>query len=233
MLLISDFGISSKGLTWINSVLAWNIAWNWRKKAQNIKKIGSIFWTGDKGKTTSFKWFFQVRSSVLFFEDVKHLGCQAVNKTNENMNWVKEFVLKNRRITILEFASMLGIAIGSVQSILKHQLYMLRLATNYVPHACHTVLSVHEIKWLSYSSYLLTRSSALGLPLFPKIMMDWKGNKFLYSCHHDPTKILGHLSNCKPCTSQNSSNSGAIAWLAAWSPKQTIQNGTTSVGRCH
>lgn len=175
--------------------------------------------------------FFQVQSSVLFFEDVKHFGCQAVIKTNENVDWVKKLVLKNRRITVMEFASMLGIAIGSVQSILKHKLYMLWLATKYVPHTCHSDLSVNEIKWLSYSSSLLTRSSALGLPLFPKIMVDWKESRFHYSCHHDPNKILGHLSNCKQCTSQNSSNSGAIAWFAAWSPKQTIQKGTTSVGR--
>jgi hypothetical protein len=138
---------------------------------------------------------------VLFFEDVRHLGCQAVSKTNENVAWVKELVLKNRKISILEFSSILRIAIGSVQSILKHKLYMLWLATKYVSHTCHSVLSVNEIKWLSYSSSLLTRSSASGLPLFLRIKRDWKGSRFLYSCHHDTTKILGHLSNCKQCTS--------------------------------
>ena len=162
---------------------------------------------------------FPSSEQCVVFEDAKHLGCEAVNKTNENVDWVKELVLKNRRITILEFASMLGIAIGSVQSILTHKLYMLWLATKYVPYTCHSDLSVNKIKWLSYSASLLTRSSALGLPLFPKIVTDWKGSRFHYSCHCDPTKILGHLSNCKQCTSQNSSNSGAIAWLAAWSPK--------------
>jgi hypothetical protein len=82
---------------------------------------------------------------------------------------VKELVLKNRKISILEFASILGIAIGSIQSILKHKLYMLRLATKYAPHTCHSVLSVNEIKRLSYSSFLLTRYSVLGLPFFPEI----------------------------------------------------------------
>lgn len=112
---------------------------------------------------------------------------------------------ENRRISILEFASILRIATGSVQSILKHKQYVLWLATKYVPHTCHSILSINEIKWLSYSSSLLTRSSALGLPLFPKIMKNWKGSRFHYSCHHDPTKILGQSSNCKQCNSQNSS----------------------------
>jgi hypothetical protein len=132
----------------------------------------------------------------LFFEGVKHSGCQAANITNENVACINELVLKNRRISILEFASMLGIAIGSVQSILKYKLYMLWLATNNIPHTCLSVLSVNELKWLSYSSFLLTRSSALGLPLFLTIMTDLKGSRFHYSCHHDPTKILGHMSNC-------------------------------------
>jgi hypothetical protein len=47
---------------------------------------------------------------------------------------VKELVHKNRRISIHEVASMLGISFGSLQSILKDNLNMHWIAAKFVPH---------------------------------------------------------------------------------------------------
>jgi hypothetical protein len=116
------------------------------KSHRIFKKLTVSFENETRERPQVLSGFSKFRAVCCFFEGVKHSGCQAVNKTNENVALVKELVLKNRRISILEFASMLGIASGSVQSILKHKPYMLWLATKYVPHTCHSVLSVNKIK---------------------------------------------------------------------------------------
>ena len=51
--------------------------------------------------------------------DAESLGHPMARKINENVNQAEELVLRNRRITIHEVVNMLGIAFGSVQSILK------------------------------------------------------------------------------------------------------------------
>jgi hypothetical protein len=47
-----------------------------------------------------------------------------MSKADKNVDWVKELVHENSRITICEVANMLGISYGSVQSILKDNLNM-------------------------------------------------------------------------------------------------------------
>jgi predicted HTH transcriptional regulator len=55
-------------------------------------------------------------------EDSENLGHPLVSKTDENMDQMKEFVLENRRITVLQVANMLEIMFASVQNILKDNL---------------------------------------------------------------------------------------------------------------
>ena len=54
-----------------------------------------------------------------FAKNGNDLGLPLISKTDENMNWEKEPVLENRRITICEAADKLGIHLTSVQNITK------------------------------------------------------------------------------------------------------------------
>jgi hypothetical protein len=51
---------------------------------------------------------------------------------DRNMGRLKELVLKNRRLTIHEIADMVRISYGSVQSILKDSLKVLKIATIFM-----------------------------------------------------------------------------------------------------
>jgi hypothetical protein len=57
---------------------------------------------------------------------------QSVSKTGESVYQVMDFVLKNRRITVLEFANMLEVLFHSVQGIFKDSLYVCQIAASLV-----------------------------------------------------------------------------------------------------
>jgi len=54
-------------------------------------------------------------------EDVEHWRQPSVSKLHENVDYVKEFILVNKRITICEVTNMLGISHGLVQRTIKDE----------------------------------------------------------------------------------------------------------------
>jgi len=73
------------------------------------------------------------KTSVTPVEDAEHSGCQSTSKTGENMDQVKDFVLKNRIMSICKLL-MLEISFGSVLSILKDSLNVRQIAAKFVPN---------------------------------------------------------------------------------------------------
>jgi len=67
------------------------------------------------GKNTSFEWFAESKSSMSSVEDVKQWRQLSVSKLHENVDYVKEFILLNERITLCEVTVMLGITLGLFQ----------------------------------------------------------------------------------------------------------------------
>jgi hypothetical protein len=63
-------------------------------------------------------------------EDAEHTGRPPTSKTDENVDSVKERVLKNRTVTICDTVHMQVISYMSVQRILKDHLNMCQLAVN-------------------------------------------------------------------------------------------------------
>jgi len=53
---------------------------------------------------------------------------------DENADKVKELILQDKRLTVLETANMLEISLGTIQSILKQNLNMCHIPAKYVPH---------------------------------------------------------------------------------------------------
>lgn len=93
------------------------------------------------GRTQVFEWFAKLKSGVTCVKDAERAGRPSTSKTDEN-----ELVHENRRITIRELADTINISFGSVQSILKDNLNMCRIAAKFVPHllseeqkSCHHV----------------------------------------------------------------------------------------------
>jgi len=58
---------------------------------------------------------------LLHISDVSHVKplLKRLYGTDENADKVKELILQNKRLTVLEIANMLEISFGTIQSILK------------------------------------------------------------------------------------------------------------------
>lgn len=99
------------------------------------------------------------------------------------MDWVKWLVIRNRRITVHEIASMLGISSGAIQSIFKNSLNSVRLLPNsfstcfvcvwisaWKQNACNSTLSLVT----RFSAVLLPSMSELEMALRGRIVNDFK-----------------------------------------------------------
>lgn len=85
------------------------------------------------GKSQAFEWFSKFKRGVTSVKDENRLGRPTSSKTNKNIDRVREMVLNDRRITIRELSDALALSFGSVQSILKDDLNMRRIAAKFVP----------------------------------------------------------------------------------------------------
>ena len=81
-------------------------------------------------KKNVYKLFQEGRENV---NDEPRSGRPSTSKTDENVQEVKEIVLKNRRITIREIADDLNISFGSCQSIIMDVFGMTRVSAKFVP----------------------------------------------------------------------------------------------------
>jgi len=88
----------------------------WDRSYRNIQNIGSSFYRADSGKNRVSEWLFKFKRSVTSVEDSERSGCPSTGKTDEDVEQVKELLLKNRRNTIHSVADMFRILLRSVQS---------------------------------------------------------------------------------------------------------------------
>jgi hypothetical protein len=58
------------------------------------------------GRTQVFEWRSKFKTSVTSVEDAEHSGCPSTSKRGENVDQVKEFVLKIRIINICKVANV-------------------------------------------------------------------------------------------------------------------------------
>ncbi|KYQ49655.1 hypothetical protein ALC60_11269 [Trachymyrmex zeteki] len=79
-------------------------------------------------KKNVYKWYKLFQEGRENVNDEPRSGRPSTSKTDENVQEVKEIVLKNRRITIREIVDDLNISFGSCQSILTDVLGMTRVS---------------------------------------------------------------------------------------------------------
>jgi len=83
-------------------------------------------------KKNVYKWYKLFQEGRENVNDEPRSGRPSTSKNDENVQEVKEIVLKNRRITIREIADDLNISFGSCQSILTDVLGMTRVSAKFV-----------------------------------------------------------------------------------------------------
>ena len=80
-----------------------------------------------------YKWYKLFQEDQENVEDEPRPGRPSTSTTDENVEAVKEIVLKNRRSTIREVAEDVGISVGSCHDILSDVLSMRRVSAKFVP----------------------------------------------------------------------------------------------------
>jgi hypothetical protein len=85
------------------------------------------------GRTECFEWFSRFKAGRTSVEDDERSGCLATSKTDANIEKVREAVHEDRRQSIQDIASAVGISYGSCKSILTEILNMRRVAAKFMP----------------------------------------------------------------------------------------------------
>ncbi|XP_071649994.1 protein GVQW3-like [Temnothorax longispinosus] len=101
--------------------------------ARTLEMLKKCFGNDTLEKTVVYQWHERFRSGRKSVKDDKRSGRPSTSKTDENVDKVKEIVVKNRKLTIRELAEDLNIAYGSVQDILVNDLGFRRVAAKLVP----------------------------------------------------------------------------------------------------
>ncbi|KYN11406.1 hypothetical protein ALC57_16419 [Trachymyrmex cornetzi] len=103
------------------------------KCSKTLEMLTVAYGESTLSKKNVYKWYKLFQEGRENVNDEPRSGRPSTSKTDENVQEVKEIVLKNRRITIREIADDLNISFGSCQSILTDVLGMTRVSAKFVP----------------------------------------------------------------------------------------------------
>lgn len=81
-----------------------------------------------------FEWFSRFKNGRDSLEDDSRAGRPVTARNDENVNRVRALLDDNRRTSIKNIAGQLGIATGTVHSILHDDLNMRKVCAKFVPH---------------------------------------------------------------------------------------------------
>jgi len=129
---ICDFGIPGKSQIWKNGVFASDFCLKLGKMLWNFLNIANNFWRVHIVKITSSWMVFPSPKMVWPLLKLPNAEDSHYSKIDENVDKVKQLVLKTRRLILHEVDNMLGIQFFSVQSSLKENLNMYWIATQCV-----------------------------------------------------------------------------------------------------
>jgi hypothetical protein len=85
--------------------------------------------------STVAQWVRRFTSGRESFEDNPRIGRPVTAITQANIHAVEELINDDPHISIDYIAAMLDISHGSVDTILKHHLYLRKISSRWVPHS--------------------------------------------------------------------------------------------------
>lgn len=98
-----------------------------------LKMLQNTYGGSALSRTQVFSWYKSFREGRTSIENLAHASRPATSVNDENIEKVKKIVSENRRVTVREIASELGISIGSAYSILHDILGMRWVTARLVP----------------------------------------------------------------------------------------------------
>ena len=107
------------------------------ERKEIIQALPTVYKDGAPKKTCVYKWIERFRDGREPVEDDKGRGRPATSKNNKKINFVRNLVKKDRRLTVYQIAETVGISVRSAHSILHDDLCLSKLSARWVPKALH------------------------------------------------------------------------------------------------
>jgi hypothetical protein len=100
--------------------------------AETLAILREAFGENSLSRTAVFEWHLRFKAGQVPVEDYKRSGRPSMSKTTENVEKIRELILKDRCRTIHELTDTVGISYGVCHEILTENLNVRRIATNFV-----------------------------------------------------------------------------------------------------
>ena len=104
------------------------------KGTEIIQALQTIYKDDAPKKTCVYKWIERFRDGREAVEDDEGRGRPTTSKNNE-IDFVRNLVKEDGRLTIYQIAEAVGISVGSAHSILYDDLCLSKLSARWVPKA--------------------------------------------------------------------------------------------------
>ncbi|CAK9833775.1 Mariner Mos1 transposase [Anthophora retusa] len=113
--------------------------------AEALKMLAVAYGDSTMSKTQAYEWYKKLKDGRTVVDDLPRSGRPSTSVTDENVEKVKEIVLKNRRVSIREIAADIRVSFGSVHSVMNDVLSMRRIEARLVPRMLNVLQKEHRI----------------------------------------------------------------------------------------
>ena len=105
------------------------------KETEIIQALQTVYKDDAPKKTYVYKWIERFRDGREAVEDDEVRGRPTASKNNEKIDFVRNLVKEDGRLTVYQIAETVGISVGSAYSILLDDLCLRKLSARCVPKA--------------------------------------------------------------------------------------------------
>ncbi|PNF28249.1 hypothetical protein B7P43_G06650 [Cryptotermes secundus] len=154
--------------------------------AEMHQMLKQVFSDNSLGQTQTYDWYKSFKNGRTLTDDDDRSGRPPTGKTPENVAKVRDLILQDSRLTILDLCNTLGLSYGTCQRILSEELNIRRIAAKFVPqllqneqkqHCLEEFLIKNKMAVVPHLSYLPDLAPC-DFFLFPMMKIKLKGRRF-------------------------------------------------------
>ena len=105
------------------------------KRTEIIQALQTVYKDDAPKKTCVYKWIKRFRDSREAVEDDEGCGRPTISKNNEKIDFIRNLVKEDGRLTVYQIAETVDISVGSAHLILHDDLCLSKLLARWVPKA--------------------------------------------------------------------------------------------------